>query len=171
MVRDALLTHYPGVVRPVHRVVLARLLREDAAAAILAGIEAVRQVASRGEAREIAVESFVWAVMRGPPAPLPPGGEGYDPSATEEIERGHVQRVGQDAYLLERMATDRQACAEDATGINPVEAVQAAADAEGLRALALRHAVHYARRDVLPRPPITEPESSKAAGVSGRGLS
>jgi hypothetical protein len=158
VLRDALLTSYPGVVRPVHRIVVARLLREDGAAAILAGIDAVREVAARGESREIAVESFVWAVTRGNPAPLPPGGAHDDAAATEAIQRGHVQRVGEDAYLLERMAAERLAYAVDATGIDPVEAVQASADAEALRALALRHGVHYARRDVLPRPPFARTE-------------
>lgn len=153
VLRDALLTAYPGVVRPVHRIVLARLLREDGAAAILAGIDAVREVAARGESREIAFESFVWAVTRGNPAPLPPGGAYDDAAATEAIEREHVQRVGEDAYLLERMAADRQAYAEDATGIDPEEAVQASADAAGLGALALRHGINHARRDVMPRKP------------------
>ncbi len=36
-------------------------------------------------------------------------------------------------------------------GIDPGEDVQATADAEGLRTLALRHSVHHARRDVLFR--------------------
>jgi hypothetical protein len=153
VVRDALLTRYPGPVRPVHRVVLARLLREDGAAAILAGIDAVREVAARGESREVAVEAFAWALMRGKAAPLAPGGAADDLAATEELRRAHVERVGEDAYLLERMAADRQAYAEDATGIDPVEAVQATADAAGLRTLALRHGVHHARRDVMPRSP------------------
>ncbi|HEU0298781.1 MAG TPA: hypothetical protein VFR37_04985 [Longimicrobium sp.] len=150
VVRDALLTRYPGAVRPVHRVVLARLLREGAAA-LLAGIDAVREVAGRGESREAALEAFVWASMRGEPCGA---SHADDPAALEALQREHVQRVGEDAYLLERMAADRQAFADDASGIDPVEAVQAAADAEGLRALALRHAVHYARRDVLLRPPF-----------------
>lgn len=156
VVRDALLTRYPGPVRPVHRVVLARLLREDGAAAILAGIDAVREVAARGESREIALEAFAWALMRGKAAPLVPGGAADDLAAltaTEELRRAHVERVGEDAYLLERMAADRQSYAEDATGIDPEEAVQASADAACLRALALRHGVHHARRDVRPRPP------------------
>jgi hypothetical protein len=154
VVRDALITRYPGAVRPVHRVVLARLLRDDGAAAILAGIDAVREVAARGESREIAIEAFAWALARGNAAPLSPGGaQPDDPAATEEIRRAHVERVGEDAYLLERMAADRQAYAEDATGIDPAEAGQATADAAGLRTLALRHGVHYARRDVLTRPP------------------
>jgi hypothetical protein len=156
VVRNALLTHYPGVVRPVHRVVLACLLREDGAAAILSGIDAVREVAARGESRAVAVESFVWALTRETPAALPPGDAADDPAATEEIQRAHVQRVGEDAYLLERMAADRQAYAEDAARIDPVEAVQATADAEGLRTLALRHAVHYARRAEMPRPPFAK---------------
>ena len=153
VVRDALTTRYPGAVRPVHRVVLARLLRDDGAAAILAGIDAVREVAARGESREIAIEAFAWALARGKAAPLPPGGAPDDPVATEEIRRAHVERVGEDAYLLERMAADRQAYAEDATGIDPAEAVQATTDAAGLRTLALRHGVHHARRDVMTRPP------------------
>lgn len=153
VVRDALLTRYPGPVRPVHRVLLARLLREDGAAAILAGIDAVREVAARGESREIAVEAFAWALMREKAAPLSPSGADDDPAATEEIRLAHVERVGEDAYLLERMAADRQAYAEDAKGIDPMEAVQATADAAGLRTLALRHGVHHARRDVMPRPP------------------
>lgn len=132
VVRDALMTCYLGIVRPVHRVVVARLLREDGAAAILAGIDAVREVAARGESRDVAVESFVWAVTRGKPAPLPPGGSYADAAATEAIQREYVQRVGEDAYLLERMAAERQAYAEDATGIDPEEAVQASADAAGL---------------------------------------
>jgi hypothetical protein len=161
VVRDALLTRYPGPVRPVHRVILARLLREDGASAILAGIDAVREVAARGESREIALESFVWALMREKPAPLSPGGAWDDPAAVEAIRTEHVQRVGADAYLLERMAADRLGYAEDATGIDPTEAVQAATDAEGLRALAIRHAVHHARRDVLPRPPFASAGSGE----------
>lgn len=147
VVRDALLTRYPGPVRPVHRVVLARLLREDGAAAILAGIDAVREVAARGESRQIALEAFAWALMRGEAAPLAPGGVADDPAASEELRRAYVERVGEDAYLLERMAADRQAYAEDATGVDPMEAVQATAAAAGLRTLALRHGVHHARRD------------------------
>jgi hypothetical protein len=38
-------------------------------------------------------------------------------------------------------------------GIDPEEAVQASADAAGLCTLALRHGIHHARRDVMPRPP------------------
>lgn len=153
VIRDALLTRYAGTVRPVHRIVLARLLREDGAAAILAGIDAVREVAARGESREIVLESFVWALTRESPAPLPPSGPLGDLAAMEEIQREHVRRVGEDAYLLERMAADRQAYAEDATGIDPAEAVQATADAASLRTLALRHGVHHARRDAMTRPP------------------
>lgn len=153
VVRDALITRYPGAARPVHRVVLSRLLRDDGAAAILSGIDAVREVAARGESREIAIEAFTWALARGKAAPLSPGGAPDDPAATEEIRRAHVERVGEDAYLLERMAADRQAYAEDATGIDPAEAVQATADAAGLRTLALRHGVHHARRNVMTRPP------------------
>lgn len=153
LVRDALLTRYPRPVRPVHRVLLARLLREHGAAAILAGIDAVREVAARGESRQIALEAFAWALMRGKAAPLASGGAAVDPAGTEGLRRTHVERVGEDAYLLERMAADRVAYAEDATGIDSVEAVQATADAAGLRTLALRHGVHHARRDVMPRPP------------------
>jgi hypothetical protein len=152
IVRDASITRYPGAVRPVHRVVLARLLRDDGAAAILAGIDAVREVAARGESREIAIEAFAWALTRGKAAPLSPGGAPDDPAATEGIRRAHVERVGEDAYLLERMAADRQAYADDAAGVDPAEAVQATADAADLRTLALRHGVHYARRDVMTRP-------------------
>jgi hypothetical protein len=153
VLRDALLTLYPGTVRPVHRVVLARLLREDGAAAMLAGIDAVREVAARGESRAVALEAFAWALTRGKALPPSPGGASDDPAATEEIRRAHVERVGEDAYMLERMAADRQAYAEDATGIDPEEAVQASADAVGLRTLALWHGIHHARRDVMPRPP------------------
>jgi hypothetical protein len=154
VVRDAILTRFRGVVRPVHRVVLARLLREDAAAVLLAGIDAVREVAARGEARDVALEAFAWAVARGEPTPLPPGAGAVpgDSATTDALRREHVRRTGEDAYLLERISAERQAYAEDATGIDPVEAVQAAADAEALRALALRHAVHHSSRDTLPSP-------------------
>ena len=120
-----------------------------------------REVAARGESHEAALEAFVWASMRGEPVPVAPGASHADPAAKESIEREHVQRVGDDAYLLERMAADRQGYAEDATGIDPVEAVQGAADAEGLRMLALRHAVHYARCDVMPRSPFVHAGSSE----------
>jgi hypothetical protein len=157
VVRDSILTCFRGVVRPVHRVVLARLLRDDAAAVLVAGIDAVREVAARGETRDVALEAFVWALTRGEPAPLPPGaGAPEDPAHTEALQREHVRRTGEDAYLLERMSAERYAYAEDATGIDPAEAVQAAAEAEALRALALRHAVHYARRDVRAREPFVD---------------
>lgn len=150
VVRDALLTRFPGAVRPVHRVVLALLLR-DGAAALLAGIDAVREVAGRGESREAALEAFVWASMRGRPGPVPPGASRADPAETDAMQRAHVERVGADAYLLERMAAERQAYGEDATGIDPDEAVQAVADARELRTLAIRHAVQHARANALPR--------------------
>ena len=150
VVRDALLTRFAGAVRPVHRVVLALLLREGAAA-LLAGIDAVREVAARGESREAALEAFVWAPMRGEHGPVAPGAPYADPAETEAIQRAHVEQVGADAYLLERMAAERQAYAEDATGIDPDEAAQAIADARELRTLAIRHAVQHARANALPR--------------------
>lgn len=78
----------------------------------------------------------------------------------------HEARIGPDACLLERMTADRVAFAHDALGIDPVEAVRARADAEGLRTLALRHAAHYARRDVLPRPPFVTSGSQRQVGAS-----
>lgn len=149
VVRDALLTRYPGAVRPVHRVVLARVLREGSAA-LLAGIDAVRGVAARGESRDAALEAFVWASMRGEPGPVAPDALQTDPAEAEAMQRAHVERVGADAYLLERIAADRQAYAEDASAIDPDEAAQALADAQELRMLALRHAVQYARANGLP---------------------
>jgi hypothetical protein len=149
VVRDALLTRFPGAVRPVHRVVLARLLREGAAA-LLAGIDAVREVAARGESREAALEAFVWASMRGEPGPVAPGALAADPAEAEPMRRAHVERVGADAYVLERLAAEREAYAEDARGIDPDEAAQAVADGQVLRALAIRHAVQHARANALP---------------------
>ena len=67
------------------------------------------------------------------------------------MQSAHVERVGADAYLLERMAAEREAYADDATGIAPDEAAQALADARELRILALRHAVQHARVNSLPR--------------------
>lgn len=80
-----------------------------------------------------------------------PGAPYADPAETEAIQRAHVERVGADAYLLERMAAERQAYGEDATGIDPDEAVQAVADARELRTLAIRHAAQHARANALPR--------------------
>ncbi len=156
VVRDAILTRFTGAVRPVHRVVLARLLR-DGCAALLAGIDAVRGVAGRGESRDAALEAFVWASMRGEPAPVAPDALQADPTEVEAIQRAHAERVGADAYLLERMAAERQAYAEDATGIDPDEAAQAIADARELRTLAIRHAVQHARANGLPR--VRTPEA------------
>jgi hypothetical protein len=150
VVRDALLTRFAGAVRPVHRVVLALLLREGAAA-LLAGIDAVREVAARGESREAALEAFVWASMRGEPGPVAPGAPYADTAETEAMQRAHVERVGADAYLLERIAAEREAYGEDARGIDPDEAAQAVADARELRTLAIRHAVQHARANALPR--------------------
>lgn len=147
LLREALLTHYSGPVRPVHRVVIGRLLRGGSGLALVAALDAVREVAGRGESRKVAQEAFVWALTRGKAEPSP------EPAPTDAAR---VQEIGPHAHLLERMAADREAYASDAAAVDPVEARQARADAAELRTLALRHAVHHARRDVASRPPYGE---------------
>lgn len=51
LLREALLTHYSAPVRPVHRVVVGRLLRGGGAVALVAALDAVREVAGRGPHR------------------------------------------------------------------------------------------------------------------------
>lgn len=150
LLREALLTHYSGPVRPVHRVVIGRLLRGGGGVALVAALDAVREVAGRGESRKVAQEAFVWALTRSEAAPSPPNAASTGDAATGE-ER--ADQIGPDAYLLERIAADREAYALDAADIDPAEARQARSDAAEPRALALRHAVHYARRDVASRQP------------------
>lgn len=143
LLREALLTHYSGPVRPVHRVVIGRLLRGGGGLALVAALDAVREVAGRGESRKVAQEAFVWALTRSEAAPLPPHA-----ASTADANEHTPEQIGPDAYLLGRMAADREAYALDAADIDPAEARQARSDAADLRTLALRHAVHHARRDV-----------------------
>ena len=147
---DALLKRYSGGVRPVHRVVLARMLRDGGATALIAALDAVREVA--GESREVILDTFMWALAREGATPLATGVADFPVRADED----HVGEVGADACLLERMAEDAAGLAEDAAGIDATVEQQARSDAAKLTALARRHAIHFIGRDVAPRAPFVE---------------
>jgi hypothetical protein len=145
LLREALLTHYSGTVRPVHRVVVGRLLRDGAGLALVAALDAVREVAGRGESRTVAQEAFIWALTRDVAQARPAS------SAPPVEAAGRVQEIGEDAYLLERLATEREAYALEAAEMVPVEARRAREEAADLRTLAMRHAVQHARGEARVR--------------------
>jgi hypothetical protein len=107
-------------------VVVGRLLCGGGAVALVAALDAVREVAGRGESRKVAQEAFVWALTRSEAPPRPDAGD---------TDSGHAraEQIGPDAYLLERMAADREAYALDAADVDPTEARQARSDAADLR--------------------------------------
>ena len=159
--RDAVLTHFDGVVRPVHRVAVGRLLRGGAALTLLVALDAVREMAARGESRDVCRKAFIHALSDVDPPRISESLSADELAAEEAAAAAHAGEVGPDAFLLERMAVDREALAVDAAGIDEVVARQARTDTSSLRTLALRHGVHHARRDVARRPPYV-PESAMA---------
>jgi hypothetical protein len=160
MIRDALLTHFDGIVRPVHRVSVGRLLRGGSAVALLASLDAARELAARGESRTAVRNAFILTLTeREAPAGKGVAEEELTARFAEAAEaEAQEQQFGPDAYLLYRMADEREALATDAAGIDLAEEAQASLDAFHLRTLAIRHAVHYARRDIPGRVPWVLPE-------------
>ena len=166
LVRDALLTHYDGKVRPVHRVAVGRLLRGGSAVALLAAVDAARKMAAYGESHTAVRHAFILALAEREVAP------GHretaaDLAAREAEAAEQKQEVGPDAFLLYRMADDRAALATEAAGIDLAAEAEASADASSLRALAVRHAVHYARRDVSGKEPWVERGATVESQRSG----
>jgi hypothetical protein len=149
------------VVRPIHRVAVGRLLRGGAALTLLAALDAVREMAARGESRDVGRKAFIHALSDSEPPRISESLSAEELAAEEAAAEAHAGEVGPAAFLLERMAVDREALTVDAAGIDEVVARQARTDASSLRMLAIRHAVHHARRDVAGRPPFV-PESATA---------
>ena len=137
-----LLPRYAGRSRRHRRVVLARVLRDGGAAALIAALDAVVETAGGTGSRRLAMEAFVTAMEADTLVEF-----------ADEPGGACARCVGDDAHLLERVAGERDAYAADALGIDSGEAERARADAGALRLLALRHEVHYAGRDVAPRAP------------------
>lgn len=151
-----LLARYTGRARRLHRVVLARVLRDGGAAALIAALDAVAEAAGRTGSRRLALEAFVLAIEADERVEF----ADLDPSD------GRARLIGADADLLERVADEREAYAADALGIDSVEEDRAVADAEALRRLALRHKIHFAGRDAAPRPPyVAEPGTCVKVGA------
>jgi hypothetical protein len=156
MVKSALLTHFDGIVRPMHRVAVGRLLRGGSALALVAALDAAREMAAHRESRTVVRNAFILALTEREAPPVPPAASAEELAQLQAAAEAHAKAVGPDAYLLERMADERAAFADDAAGIDPAEERQAREDASRLRNLARRHAVHYIGRDVAPRPPFVE---------------
>lgn len=163
MIRDALLTHFDGIVRPVHRVAVGRLLRGGSAIALLAALDAAREIAARGESRTAVRNAFILALTEREAPPVKGASEEELTARFAEAAEADAQeqQYGPDAFLLYRMADERAALGTDAAGIDLAEEAQASLDAFSLRTLAIRHAVHYARLDMPGRVPW-EPEGGTA---------
>lgn len=155
LIRDALLTHFDGVVRPVHRVAVGRLLRGGSAMALLAAMDAAREMAAQGESRRAVRNAFIFALTEREAPPVQ-GASAQDVASRKAEADAKAQEVGPDAFLLYRMAEERDALASDAAGVDLAEEAQGRVDASGLRALAIRHAVHHGRRDTAGRAPWVE---------------
>lgn len=155
LIREALLTHFDGIVRPVHRVAVGRLLRGGSVVALLAALDAARELAARGESRRAVRNAFILALTeRG--APRVQAASADEQATRQTTAEALAQEVGGDAFLLYRLAEERDALAGDAAGIDLAEEAQGRLDASSLRALAARHALHHARRDTTGRAPWVE---------------
>jgi hypothetical protein len=146
MIRDALLTHFDGIVRPVHRVAVGRLLRGGSAVALLAALDAAREMAAHGESRTAVRHAFILALTEREAPPVHGASEEELLARQAEVE-DRDRQFGPDASLLYRIADEREALATDAAGIDLAEETLASLDAFKLRTLAIRHAVHFARFD------------------------
>lgn len=166
LIRDALLTHYDGIVRPVHRVAVGRLLRGGSAVALLAALDAAREMAAHGESRTVVRNAFILALTQRDRPPVQCSGVA---ELAARQTAANAQEVGPDAFLLYRLAHERAAFAMDAAGIDLVEEAQARLDASSLQALAGRHAVHYGRRDTTKREPWVD-DGETAVSEQKRGL-
>ena len=166
LIRDALLTHFDGTVRPVHRVAVGRLLRGGSAVALLAALDAAREMAAQGESRTVVRNAFVLALTERDAPPVHPI-SGEELAARQTAAEAQEREVGSDAFLLYRMADERAALAGDAAGIDLAEEAQASVDASSLRALAVRHAIHFARRDKSGRAPWVEDGGAADSERSG----
>jgi hypothetical protein len=155
LIRDALLTHFDGLVRPVHRVAVGRLLRGGSAVALVAALDAAREMAAHGESGTAVRNAFILALTEREAPPVQ-GASEDELTARRAAAAAQEQEVGPDAFLLYRMADERAALGTDAAGIDLAEEAQASLDASSLRALAVRHALHYARRDTAGRAPWVE---------------
>jgi hypothetical protein len=155
LIRDALLTHFDGTVRPVHRVAVGRLLRGGSAVALLAALDAAREMAAHGESRRAVRNAFILALTERE-APQVEVTSAEDLAERQTAAEAQEREVGPDAFLLYRMADERAALARDAAGIDLAEEAQASVDASSLRTLAVRHAVHHARRGTSGRAPWVE---------------
>lgn len=166
LIRDALLTHFDGIVRPVHRVAVGRLLRGGSGLALLAALDAAREMAAHGESRRAVRNAFILALTEREP---PQGVSEEARAARLQAADAQAQEVGPDAFLLYRLADERDALAKDAAGIDLEEEAQARADAFGLRALAVRHAMHNARPDGTGRTPWVEEAGTAVSKRPGGG--
>jgi hypothetical protein len=155
MIRDALLTHFDGILRPVHRVAVGRLLRGGSAVALLAALDAAREMAAHGESRTAVRNAFILALTEREAPPVQRASQ-EEVTARQAEAEAQEQQFGPDAFLLSRIADEREALATDAAGIDLAEEAQASLDAAKLRALAVRHAVHYARPTAGQAPWVAE---------------
>lgn len=168
LLRDALLTHFDGTARPVHRVVVGRLLRGGSAGAILEALDGAREIAVRGESRTAVRNAFILA-LTDREAPPVQGASADEIEVRQAEAEARATEVGEEAFLLYRMADERAALATDAAGIDSDEATRARVGASTLRALAIRHAIHFSRRDTSGRAPwVGEAAPAGAAPVTPR---
>jgi sarcosine oxidase gamma subunit len=149
-------------------VAVGRLLRGGSAVALIAALDAVREIAARGESRTAVRHAFILALTEREAQPVR-GASAEDVDTRQAEAEALLKEVGPDAFLLYRLSDEREALAADAAGIDLAEEAQARVDVSSLRGLAVRHAIHHARRDTAGRAPWVEEPATAETERGGSG--
>jgi hypothetical protein len=140
-----------------HHVVATRMAF-GAAGTILAGLDAVRASAARGEPRVCTLAEFVRVLSRA----TREHEQAQQEQAGDGVESRLANSIGPDASLLECIALEFVARATEAAGIDANEAARCQNVADALRRLATRHEAWF--RDA------EHPAESREAAITELGI-